>query len=477
MDSDDELGTYDTASTPFRVSKYEDVNSRNTKPNGLPAVAGPSSKPPSKSRSNARKRNPSPPADDEDAEEARASDDDAIVLVGESAASVPRKGRSKRAASRDPEPSRASKAKSIPRGKGKAKAKANDARDPSPEVMDIDNLDEIRADVDDEPQEVPQAIQAWSLKRHQTDTSSASWKKREERHKRELERLQKHCQDAFSQRDNLARQLEELFQTRHTEAEANAEQQAAVYESRIQAQEEMIQELTSQLARVDSLTREGKISTLHFLTREAADEERRGVERQVEKLKQALRDKDKVIAEKDATINNQAEEILQIQKELTAEIERSKSLASSRTNGREALSKSRTPSGPKSGVRLEGLKATQAHKMYEDLTNILILDCHCEIAVDTNEEQWVYSCLYAPSDSRLNIAFTLRTYNEAGETGEEVEKVAYTPKEMSNQSPEWLERLDFLADEFTFQRKQLDVFLDKLYTAMNEAQEHVDVEE
>lgn len=74
------------------------------------------------------------------------------------------------------------------------------------------------------------------------------------------------------------------------------------------AQEEMIQELTSQLARVDSLTKEGKISTLHFLTREAADEERRGVERQVEKLKQALRDRDKTISERDATINSQAEE-------------------------------------------------------------------------------------------------------------------------------------------------------------------------
>ena len=39
---------------------------------------------------------------------------------------------------------------------------------------------------------------------------------------------------AVNQRDDFARQLEELFQTRQTEAEANAEQQAAVYESRIQ---------------------------------------------------------------------------------------------------------------------------------------------------------------------------------------------------------------------------------------------------
>ena len=70
------------------------------------------------------------------------------------------------------------------------------------------------------------------------------------------------------------------------------------------ASEEMIRELTSQLSRVDSLTREGKTSTLHFLTREAADEERRGVERQVEQLKAKLKEKDLIIAEREATISD-----------------------------------------------------------------------------------------------------------------------------------------------------------------------------
>ena len=68
------------------------------------------------------------------------------------------------------------------------------------------------------------------------------------------------------------------------------------------AQEEMIQELTSQLARVDSLTREGKTSTLHFLTREAADEERRGLETELAHVRAALRAKDKELEERDAQI-------------------------------------------------------------------------------------------------------------------------------------------------------------------------------
>ena len=62
----------------------------------------------------------------------------------------------------------------------------------------------------------------------------------------------------------------------------------------------------------------------------------------------------------------------------------------------------------------------------------------------------------------------LRTYVEAADGGEEVEKVAYTPLQVEDDDPILLERLDFLRDEFTFQRQQLDIFMNKLYTAMTE---------
>ena len=68
------------------------------------------------------------------------------------------------------------------------------------------------------------------------------------------------------------------------------------------AQEQMIRELTSQLARVDSLNREGKTSTLHFLTREAADEERRGLQSEVERLEEVVEEQKKTIATWDAKI-------------------------------------------------------------------------------------------------------------------------------------------------------------------------------
>lgn len=61
----------------------------------------------------------------------------------------------------------------------------------------------------------------------------------------------------------------------------------------------MIGELTSQLARVNTLIQEGKTSTLHFITREAADEERKTIDRQNEKLKGLVKEKDKLLQDRD----------------------------------------------------------------------------------------------------------------------------------------------------------------------------------
>jgi hypothetical protein len=68
------------------------------------------------------------------------------------------------------------------------------------------------------------------------------------------------------------------------------------------AQEELIKELTTQIARLTPMLREGRGSTVHFLTREAADEEKRMLEERLEKSKEALQQKDAVIKDKDARI-------------------------------------------------------------------------------------------------------------------------------------------------------------------------------
>lgn len=68
------------------------------------------------------------------------------------------------------------------------------------------------------------------------------------------------------------------------------------------AQEELIKELTVQIARLSPMLKEGRDSTVHFLTREAADEEKRILEERVERAKEALKQKDAVIKDKDARI-------------------------------------------------------------------------------------------------------------------------------------------------------------------------------
>lgn len=78
--------------------------------------------------------------------------------------------------------------------------------------------------------------------------------------------------------------------------------------------------------------------------------------------------------------------------QLNAEIERSKQLTA-RSGGKDVVGKGRAPNG--TSVKPEGLKQSNAYRLYEDMTNILIIDCRCELAGDTDEEQWVYSCLYS----------------------------------------------------------------------------------
>lgn len=121
---------------------------------------------------------------------------------------------------------------------------------------------------------------------------------------------------ARSQIDALSRQLEEQFKLRHTDAEAALEAQEIQYNAKLHGalvllkllysvllalfvvQEKLIEELTIQLARKEPLTSTGKASVLHLITREAADEEKRLLQREVERLKQLAEDKQRIIDEK-----------------------------------------------------------------------------------------------------------------------------------------------------------------------------------
>jgi hypothetical protein len=122
--------------------------------------------------------------------------------------------------------------------------------------------------------------------------------------------------------EELSESLLQLIQTRNTEPEERIAEMKAQYEaagrgSRLLldlsdipfhsltsalAHDELIKELTTQIARLTPMLKEGRGSTVHFLTRQAADEEKRMLEERLEKSKEALRQKDAIIKDKDARI-------------------------------------------------------------------------------------------------------------------------------------------------------------------------------
>lgn len=70
----------------------------------------------------------------------------------------------------------------------------------------------------------------------------------------------------------------------------------------LQAQEALIDQLTAQAARTEPLTRSGKGSVLHLVTREAADEEKKTIERDLAKWKALAKEKDEANEQKNKEI-------------------------------------------------------------------------------------------------------------------------------------------------------------------------------
>lgn len=64
----------------------------------------------------------------------------------------------------------------------------------------------------------------------------------------------------------------------------------------------LVEALTSQIAQKEVLAQHGKHSILHMITREAADEEQRTLERDIARLREALAEKEQALKEKDGQI-------------------------------------------------------------------------------------------------------------------------------------------------------------------------------
>jgi hypothetical protein len=170
------------------------------------------------------------------------------------------------------------------------------------------------------------------------------------------------------------------------------------------AQELLIKELTSQLSRKERLTRTGKTSVLNLITREAADEEQRNIEKEVTLWKRLAEEKELSIGLRDERITELEQKgswslkfpILwlnfaierQLAYELNLEIERSKELAIKVSRKAPAAARDR-PGGA------DDPKHAEVIRFYEDLTNLLVCSMKLQKANRFNLDEWVLSCIYS----------------------------------------------------------------------------------
>ncbi len=265
--------------------------------------------------------------------------------------------------------------------------------------------------------------------------------------------------------------------------------------------------MTSQIAQKETLAQRGKHSILHLITREAADEEQRKLVQDVAQLRKVLAEKDQALHEKD----NQTAELRQIGKialrmvgdmvidpllenelrfELKAEIERSKALADKSI---------RTPQAPRSrmaGAAFEDPKNTEVIRFYEDLTNLLVTSMKHQASHRPGADEWILKCIYTYSEDDtatdalqksmfyqkqrfhciygycIGVAFTLRnTFPSKSDPDSDPneQSIHYTPDDLDKEPPDFVDKLGFLNQPFTFSRQQLSLFLRTLNDNIKEA--------
>ncbi|KAG9318584.1 hypothetical protein JVU11DRAFT_676 [Chiua virens] len=339
-------------------------------------------------------------------------------------------------------------------------------------------VDQGESEISAAAQTTPHPSNAGTSKNHSSSFDSMKTHK-------ELERWKQKAKDLETQRDALSKQLEELFQIRRTEPEQALEQLQIQYEERAKTQDSLIKELTSQLARVEPLSRTGQAFALHFLTREAADEEKRVVEQDISHLQEVIKSKDSVINEKINRVSELEQLVLDATRERDAEIERSKELLA------RAAPKG-TPNSRPNAKRPFGTDdpKTEVIKFYEDMSSLLVTNVKFEHQTNSDEPDVIFHCIYTYYEmtrggvdvegertAEKSIVFTMRVFNGfGGPNGEPVSeddfvhpRIKYTPLHLDKEPEAFVKGLEFMGDSFTFPCAQQGLFLASLRERIRDA--------
>ncbi|KAL1735417.1 hypothetical protein EV714DRAFT_244366 [Schizophyllum commune] len=368
----------------------------------------------------------------------------------------------------------------VTKGKGKAKP-ATKAEKPGPASKAVKGKGKAREDaMEVDGEETAAAAQEEEEEEDETEEKKvvspvgAKKKKPAARSKTE-EGLRKRLAAMEEHNQQLEQQVHTLTEQRKREEQLQQDRQK-VHDARIEAQQQIIGKMQTQIGHSSLLQTKGASSILGLLTRDAAEKEQDVLKKDLEKARETIKEKEDLVKQRDARIADLEQQVKEFQFELKMEREQSKQ------GGRNAPPSVQRNAAAKG--QIDDPKPAVVLSFYEDLTNIIIPNVKPQPPQYLTEPEYDLHCVYthAATDEQAGsrvraLEFVLRlTYNvAAGEEGNEIKSrdqllpaVQYTPINLEKEKEDFVQRLDFLNNVFTFQRDQLPLFLHTLQTKFKE---------
>ncbi|KAG5338187.1 hypothetical protein C0989_008036 [Termitomyces sp. Mn162] len=366
-----------------------------------------------------------------------------------------------------------------PNTKGKGKARA-------PQIK-FATKKQVDEPMDVDPIDVPDETEGEHESRAQNTTKPSSRLKHTKTRRKEVDEIARLTEELKRARDQIATltsQLEEAFSVRETEPEKLYRLQQAQFDAQLKSHTDVIKELNNQLAMKEPLMRSGNSTVLNLLTREAADEEKRAVEHEVERWKSVAEQRQREMRQRDARIAELERIERDLRSELNAEIERSAALS--------AKANRVPPSASRGGghsVGVDDPKNAEVVRLYEDVTNLLITGMKVAPGQYLGLDEWTLTCVYTFFDETVDdpqsaplksFVFTLRLCHEPDPSQAQppeavtskdqlIPMVYFAPQNLDMEPNEYVEELDFLQGPFSFGRHQLPLFLRTLYNRIKHA--------
>ncbi|KAJ7709652.1 hypothetical protein B0H17DRAFT_232025 [Mycena rosella] len=358
--------------------------------------------------------------------------------------------------------------KSVAKGKGKAKADAAPTKKASAraEVEIVDDDDEGG------PVEAARAINDATTNNRATKSSGRAGPATATK---QIEQLTRQLETAQDRINDLAKQLEESYRVRQTEPEELMQRQVQKYEEIIRTKDALLKQQEEMLSQKEPLSRDGKHSVLHMVTREKADAEKNSSEEQVTFWKTQADVKNRLIEERE----QQIAELKQIQSDLQYEIKTERENSQKASRNPPSVQRAR---GPNAVLGSDDPKHAELVSFYEDVTNLLVTDIKIQEPKYFNLDEWALTCVYTYADktgseaSKRSLSFLLRFTHDPLDAAEPVESkedldraAQYTPLHLDKENPDFITALQFLNTGFTFPRTQLPIFFSSLVENMKAA--------